>query len=107
ISHLHRDEDSDFTTMAALPTFPQFDVNGDDVSQRWERYVTRFKNLLKATDIKDPARGKALLLHYAGEDVNTVFESLVVAAATETISELDQALTALLGHFAPKKKHRV
>lgn len=26
--------------MAALPTFPQFDVNGDNVSQRWELYCS-------------------------------------------------------------------
>jgi hypothetical protein len=63
----------------ALPSFPKFDVSPDvgDVAVRWRRWVARFKNLMVALNIDNDARQKVLLLHYAGEEVNDIFDSIV------------------------------
>jgi len=44
-----------------------------------------------------------MFLHYAGEEVNNIFDILTVEDATDDISELDQALKALHNYFSPKK----
>ena len=49
-------------------------------------------------DIKDKKPQRALLLHYAGEDVNNIFETL-----TETGDDYATAVTKLTDYFAPKK----
>ena len=43
---------------------------------RFKKYIARFRNLVVAADIANPARQKALLLHYAGEEVHDIFETL-------------------------------
>lgn len=53
--------------------------------------------------ITDAKREKALLLHYAGEDVNNIFKTLTLEEATEEESVLDQTLRALYRYFMPKK----
>ncbi|XP_071124181.1 uncharacterized protein [Mytilus edulis] len=57
-----------------------------------------FKNLLVGMNIKDKVRQRALLLHYAGEEVNDIFDTL-----QETGEDYDTALTKLTEYFAPKK----
>ena len=32
--------------MAALPTFPAFDLQAGDLSREWRKYVSRFENML-------------------------------------------------------------
>ena len=61
----------------ALPHFAEFNVHSDgSVGIRWRKWFTRFKNLLLALDVNDTKRQRALLLHYAGESVNEIFETL-------------------------------
>ncbi len=47
----------------ALPTFPSFDPNADQGAPGviFKKYISRFRNLIVATDIDDPKRQKALL----------------------------------------------
>ena len=89
---------------ANLPFFPTFTL--DDAGPpgpRWKKYISRFKNLIIALDVKDKARQRALLLHYAGEDVNDIFETLPETDAGEEEDPLEKAINALTTYFEPKK----
>jgi hypothetical protein len=99
---------------SSLPSFPPFDVDEDQssVGPRWAKWVNRFDNFLAALNITDDARRKALILHYGGERVFEIFDTLDsnirvktpaaagVAAVNETIYEA--ARRALNDHFAPR-----
>ena len=63
-----------------LPTFPEFDLQPrETVPTRFEKYQKRLNNLLAAMGIEEATRKKAMLLHYAGEDVCDLFETIPVA----------------------------
>ncbi|XP_064463571.1 uncharacterized protein LOC135374561 [Ornithodoros turicata] len=83
-----------------LPTFPPFNPHSDvsSLSPRWLKWIARFENFLLAANITDPARKRAMLLHYAGEEVYDVFQTL-----PNTGTDFDTAVTRLKEHFAPKK----
>lgn len=89
----------------ALPTFPTFDPNADlgAPGVRFKKYIARFRNLIVAADIENPNRQKALLLHYAGEEVNDIFETLTIAAPGESETVLDTSIKALSEYFTPKQ----
>ena len=55
-------------------------------------------NLLVGLDITDDKRKLALLLHYAGEEVNEIFDTFA-----DTGTDYATDLTKLDGYFAPKK----
>ena len=55
-----------------------------------EEVVNRLESVLVGMDIKDVKRKRALLLHYAGEDVNDIFETL-----TDTGDDYETAVTKL------------
>ena len=61
----------------ALPNFEHFPVHPDEATlgTRWKRWLTRFEILLTVLSVTDKARKKALLLHYAGDEVFTIYES--------------------------------
>ena len=42
----------------------------------WKKRCARLVNLLVGLDIKDDKRKHALLLHYSGEQVNNIFDTL-------------------------------
>ena len=88
-----------------LPTFPPFDITQDQgaLGLRWKKYITRFCNLLVAINVQDKKRQKALLLHYAGEDVNDIFDTLPNTTATSDENPLEKAIDALTSYFTPKK----
>lgn len=83
-----------------LPVFPSFDVHNEpaSIAQRWTKYVKRFTNLMVAMNIKDKKRQRALLLHYAGEDVSDMLDTLA-----DTGEEIDSALDERNAYFNPKK----
>ncbi len=88
----------------ALPTFPSFDPNADQGADvRFKKYISRFRNLIVATDIDDPKRQKALLLHYIGEEVNDIFDTLTVSEPAEGETVLDVTIKALSDYFTPKQ----
>ena len=63
--------------MSSLPPFPSFDIT-DQVSlgPSWEKWLNRFENFLIALNVNNDARKKALLLHYAGEAVYDIYDTL-------------------------------
>ena len=90
--------------MAALPTFPAFDLQGD-LSQGWRKYMSRFENLLLAMNITNAIRKKAMLLHYVGEEVNEILDTLDAPEATEEEDVFRKAEKALREYFPPQRKN--
>ena len=85
--------------MSALPSFPPFSVHENAPDVRWKKWKSRLDNLLLAMGVKDDKeRRRALLLHYAGEEVNEIFETL-----PNTGNDYDTAVTKLTEYFSPKK----
>ena len=64
-----------------LPSFDSFSL--DDTSSagpRWRKYLARFEVLITALNLQNQAvRKRALLLHYAGEQVYEIFETFTDA----------------------------
>ena len=83
---------------SALPTFPPFNIHETALDVRWRKWINRLDNLLVGMDVKDKKRQRALLLHYAGEDVNDIFETL-----TDTGDDYATAVGKLKDYFAPQK----
>ncbi|XP_063400348.1 uncharacterized protein K02A2.6-like [Mytilus trossulus] len=83
---------------ASLPNFPSFPVHENNAEIRWRKWISRLENLFIGLNIKDSKRQRALLLHYAGEDVNEVFDTL-----DNTGEDVDAAKQKLTAYFAPKK----
>ena len=62
-----------------LPTFPEFDLQPrETVPTRFEKYHKRLNNLFAAMGIEEAPRKKAMLLHYVGENVCDIFDTLTV-----------------------------
>ena len=70
----------------SIPVFPSFqpDLDKADVSSRWKKWLTRLENLFDALDITQDKRKRALLLHYAGEQVHDIFDAESGLTATHT-----------------------
>ena len=67
-------------TMAAtsLPPFEKFNVHAEEhtAGTRWKKYLACFELLIQAMNLQDkPTRKKALLIHYAGEEVFDIFDT--------------------------------
>ena len=66
------------------------------VGKKWK---SRLDNLLLAMGVKDDKeRRRALILYFAGEEVNELFETL-----PNTGNDYDTAVTKLIEYFLPKK----
>jgi len=88
----------------ALPAFPEFDVSETSTqATRWKKWLSRFRNLLVAMNVKDKPRQRVLLLHYAGEATNEIFDTLPDTAAGEGDDPLEKAVQALTNYFTPKQ----
>ena len=83
---------------ASLPNFPSFPDHETNAETRWRKWISRLENLFIGLDIKDKKRQRALLLHYAGEDVNEIFDIL-----TDTREDFAAAKLKLKEYFAQKK----
>ncbi|CAN7983460.1 unnamed protein product [Ixodes hexagonus] len=62
-----------------LPPFPSFNIQATDANNiglEWAKWVDRFENFLVAYNITADVRKKALLLHYAGEEVYDLYTGL-------------------------------
>ena len=83
--------------MVSLPEFPKFSpILDSNVGPRWSTWESRFEQLLWALDITDDTRRRALLMHYAGPEVNDIFDTL---AATGDNAAYDTAKQKLEEHF--------
>ena len=82
--------------------FPPFDVHADDnVGPRWQKYLTRFDRLMTAMDVKDPDRKCAMLLHFAGPDLDDIHQMLTIPAATDG-NIYTRTTAALTSCFTPR-----
>ena len=61
--------------------------------------VSRFEQLLRAMDIGNNTRKRALLLHYAGPAVNDIFDTI---PATGGHDDFDTAKDKLSAYFRPQ-----
>ena len=83
-----------------LPVFPEFDLRDQtNLATRWEKYMKRFNNLMAAMDVKEESRKRALLLHYSGEEVNDLFDTLPDTGEDNDYKEACEALTR---YFTPE-----
>ena len=90
---------------AQLPSYPPFDAKSEGVAVRWSKWVSRLtNNLFVAYDITDESRKKALLLTYAGNDLNDIVESLPDSETQPGADEspFEKLVSALNRHFNPK-----
>lgn len=85
-----------------LPHFAEFDVYTDSANTgvRWKKWLSRFTNMMVAMDVSSRARQRALLLHYAGEQVYEIFETLPDTGASD---DFDKACEKLTAYVSPKK----
>ena len=91
-----------------LPEFQSFNVNAEptSLSIEWNKWISRFENLVVALGITDDGRKKALLLYYGGKDVHDIYNTLTpVKAEVETLAAEDytDAKQNLTTYFTPSK----
>ena len=87
-------------TGTMLPVFPEFDLRDQtNLATQWEKYITRFNNLMAAMDVKEESRKRAFLLHYSGEEVNDIFDTLPDTGEDNDYKGACEALR----YFMPKK----
>jgi len=80
----------------AFPSFPPFDLHQDgNFEPRWKKWTEWFKRLLVAMDIKELKRQNALLLHYAGADVNEIHDTLTIPDPVRVQTIDDFTVTAI------------
>ena len=85
---------------ATLPSFPAFDITDDqNSSSRWKKWLQRFENFIVALDIKDNTRKRAMLLHYAVDGVQDIFDTL---SDTGEAKDYKCAKDKLSEYFSPK-----
>ena len=82
-----------------LPHYPPFDTAGAAVSQRWTKWLDRFERLLIIAKVTEPGEKRAWLLHYAGEKVNDIFDTI---PATGNEDDYETAKVRLNNYFKPK-----
>jgi hypothetical protein len=71
----------------------------ETAAARWEKWVSRLENFILAKGITSDNRKKGMLLHYAGEDVFELSDSLGVVATTS----FDDTKTMLTDYFVPQR----
>ena len=94
------DQADEMATALHLPALQPFSVTSDQTTlgQRWSKWVKGLEYFLTASNITDKKQKRAVLLHLAGAEVQTVFETLI-----DTGEDYDAALAKLNEYFVPKK----
>ena len=92
----------------SLPPYPPFECQSEGKGIRWTQWITRLtNNVFVGYNITDDARKKALMLTYAGEDLNDIFDTLSTDLVTPQpgIDEMvfSKAVEALDVYFNPKQ----
>ena len=85
-----------------MPNIPPFDPHSDPTSlgTRWQKWVRRFQDAMIGFDITSEKRQRALLLHFGGEELEDIFDTLENTGADDKIKP---AIDALTTYFTPKK----
>ena len=84
----------------AMPSLAEFDVHSDPSSTfpRWQKWIRRFEGAMMGFGITDDQRKKALLLHYGGEELDNIFQTLKPEK-----EDYKSAKIALDTYFTPKQ----
>ena len=91
----------------SLPQFSAFSLSEGNLNlgPRWAKWLSRFNRLMVAMEIADPPRKQALLLHYAGPEIDEIYDTLPIEAAAADGSPIDtyeSTANALTRYFTPK-----
>ena len=91
-----------------LPDIQPFNINVEPNSLgiAWNKWLSRFENLLTALNITEDKRQKALLLFYSGKDVHDIYNTLdPVKAEVNSLAdeEYKEATQNLANYFLPSK----
>ena len=94
------DEEDVMATTLQLPAIQPFSVTSHQTTlgQRWSKWVKGLEYFLFASNITEKKQKRAVLLHLAGVEVQTIFETL-----SDTGTDYDTALAKLNEYFEPKK----
>ena len=91
----------------SLPHFDKFSVHAEEhtAGTRWKKYISRFEMLITALNLQDkPQRKKALLIHYAGEEVFDIFDTFSdEQKGGEDENGYKTLKKSLTDHFEPKR----
>ena len=88
----------------SLPQFPAFSLSEGNLNlgPRWAKWLSRFNRLMVAMEIADPPRKQALLLHYAGPEIDEIYDTLPIEAADGSpIDTYESTANALTRYFTP------
>ncbi len=84
------------------PVFRPF-IIGDNptaVGSHWDEWLDRFENYLAVMDIKDATRKRAMMIHFAGEDIYKIFRTL---EETGEAKDYDIVKAKLTEYFKPQQ----
>ena len=70
-----------------------------NIGARWTNWLERFERFVIVTGVKDDTRKRAMLIHYAGTEVDEIFDNL---PDTGEAKDYKKAVDALTKHFQPK-----
>ena len=85
----------------SLPSFPEFELlPRDTVGLRFEKWTKRLDLLFTAIDVTDAKCKKAILLHYGGEELSDIFETLTIQGDGE---HFQKTVKTLKRSFYPKR----
>ena len=94
------DQAEAMATALQLPALQPFLATSDQTTlgQRWSKWVKGLEYFLTASNITNKKQKHAVLLHLAGPEVQTIFETL-----SDTGKDYNAALAKLNENFVPKK----
>ena len=82
-----------------LPTPRPFNIDdNNNAFQRWEKWLNSLDYYMIASNITDTKQKRAVLLHLAGEDVQTIFETF-----SDTGEDFSTAVHNLTEYFRPQQ----
>ena len=84
-----------------LPVFPKFETNGNTFSlgHTWGKYLQKLENSFVGMNTESRKRRKALLLHYLGDDVFDIYQTL---SDTRDEKGYEETKAALTKYFKPQ-----
>lgn len=86
----------------------KFDVNGEvtSLAPRWTRWKRAFEYYIVGKGVTDAKQKKALLLHFAGLEVQDIYETLtdpgVPSGGADTADEYGKVIRTLDSYFKPQ-----
>ena len=88
----------------ALPHFPPFLITTEEgcAGTRWKKWISKFETMITALGITNTTRKRALLLHYAGDEVFDLVDTMTEEQKGDS-TNYDKLKQALSSHFEPKK----